>query len=245
VHFSQAGETLPVVLLFAAEFLFGGKLYAPVSFLRRNAVSVGAGASVAYIFIMLLPELENAGDVFRQSTSHMELLYQGKYGLNLAIMTGFLVFYGLEEIVAEKRSAESEPGTGLIFWTHMGGFGSYSGLVCYLLVRSLESGKSSLFIYVIAMGLHFLLCSQSLRAEHGAGYDRVGRWLLAACSVGGWLVGMLLDLPKPLVVILFGLVTGSVLANTMIMELPRDQKGKFIPFLAGAVAYAALLILFN
>jgi len=244
--FSEAGHTLPAVLLFAAIFFFGGRLHAPINIVRRNALSLGAGASVAYIFIMLLPELEKAGEVFRSVTTHLALPYQGQYGLHLATMFGFLIFYGLEEMVAGRQGEETdEAATGEAFWAHIAGFGSYAGVTSYLLIRSLEEGGSSLLVYAIAMGLHFLLCSHSLREEHGARYDHVGRWLLAACSLGGWLIGLLLDLPKPMVVILFGLIAGGVLVNTMIMELTRNQKGKFIPFLIGAVVYAALLIVFS
>jgi hypothetical protein len=161
-------------------------------------------------------------------------------------MIGFLIFYGLEQMMASERNIEGEwaSSTGVVFWTHMGGFGSYAWITSYLVVRSLESGEGSLFVYAFAIGLHFFLVSHSLNEEHGIGYDRIGSWLLAGCSLGGWLCGVLLDLPKPVVVILFGLVAGGVLVNTMLMELPRDQKGKFFPFLSGAVAYAALIILF-
>lgn len=81
MHFSEAGQTLLVVLLFAAVFLFGGKLHAPVGVIRRNVISVGAGVSITYIFIQLLPELENAGAVFRRATTHLALPCQGQYGL--------------------------------------------------------------------------------------------------------------------------------------------------------------------
>jgi hypothetical protein len=213
--------------------------------MRRNAVSLGAGASVAYLFIQLLPELENAGTVFRDATSHLALPYQGQYGLHLATMLGFLIFYGLDEMVSGKEGDEPESSTGFSFWAHMAGFGSYSWITSYLLVRSLDKGDSSLLIYSIAMGLHFLLCAHSLREDHGVCYDRIGSKLLAVCSLGGWFSGFLLPLPKHVAVILFGIVAGGVLVNTMLMELPRHQKGKFVPFLIGAAAYATLLIVFT
>jgi len=234
-----AGQTFLVVLLFSSIFLYGGRLYAPVSIVRRNAVSLGAGASVAYIFMQLLPELDNAGTVFHRTVSHQALPYEGQYALQLATMVGFLVFYGLDEMLpvtgVEKISREA-------FWAHMAGFGSYAWIVSYLLVRSLESSEGSLIVYAVAMGLHFLLCAHSLQEDHGKEYDRIGRWLLASCSLGGWACGLLLPLPKPVVVLLFGIVAGGVLVNTMIMELPRHQEGKFIPFLIGATLYSALLI---
>jgi hypothetical protein len=223
----------------------GGRLHAPVSIVRKNAVSLGAGASVAYLFIQLLPELENAGNVFRGATSHLALPYHGQYGLHLATMLGFLVFYGLDEMVSGKEDDATESSPGFSFWAHMVGFGSYAWITSYLLVRSLDKGDSSLLIYAIAMGLHFLLCAHSLREDHGISYDRIGSRLLAVCSLGGWLCGLLLPLPKHVAVILFGIVAGGVLVNTMLMELPRHQKGKFVPFLIGAAAYAALLIVFT
>jgi hypothetical protein len=160
-------------------------------------------------------------------------------------MLGFLIFYGLDEMVSGKEDIDPESSTGFSFWAHMVGFGSYSWITSYLLVRSLDKGDSSLLIYSIAMGLHFLLCAHSLREDHGVSYDRIGNKLLAACSLGGWLCGLLLPLPKHVAVILFGIVAGGVLVNTMLMELPRHQKGKFVPFLIGAAAYAALIIVFT
>jgi hypothetical protein len=245
MHLDGALKTLPSVLLFAGMFLFGARLHAPVSALRRNAISLGAGASVAYIFIMLLPELEGAGVVFRDATTQMALPYQGQYGLHLATMFGFLIFYGLDEMVSVKRGEGIEPSADEAFWAHMAGFGSYAWITSYLLVRSLEDGERSLLIYAVAMGLHFLLCAHSLHEDHESVYVRIGSRLLAGCSLGGWLTGVVLDLSKPVVIVLFGIIAGGVLVNTMIMELPRNQKGKFIPFLIGAVAYAALLIVFN
>jgi hypothetical protein len=242
--FVEALNTVPLVLLFAAVFLFGSKLHAPVSIVRRNALSLGAGASVAYIFVQLLPELENAGAVFRHTTSHLALPYQGRYALHIATMFGFVLFYGLDEMVAFKRHTEAEASIGEGFWAHMAGFGSYVWITSYLLVRSLEKGESSLLIYALAMGLHFLLCAHSLHEDHGVAYDHVGRWLLVVCSLVGWLCGVFWELPKSTVVILFGIVAGGVLVNTVLMELPRHQKGKFVPFLIGATAYAALLIVF-
>lgn len=75
--FSESGQTLLAALYFATIFLFGSRHHAPVSLVRRNAISLGAGASVTYIFIQLLPELESAGAVFRATTSLLPLPTRG------------------------------------------------------------------------------------------------------------------------------------------------------------------------
>jgi len=45
------------------------------------------------------------------------------------------------------------------------------------------------------------------------------------------------------VVVLFGFVTGAVIMNSMIMELPREKEGKFGAFLLGGITDTVLLLL--
>jgi hypothetical protein len=40
-----------------------------------------------------------------------------------------------------------------------------------------------------------------------------------------------------------GLVSGSVVMNSMVMELPREKEGRFWPFVFGALVYTLLLAL--
>ena len=39
------------------------------------------------------------------------------------------------------------------------------------------------------------------------------------------------------------LVSGGVVMNSMVMELPTEKDGRFWPFVTGAVAYTGLLLL--
>ena len=58
-----------------------------------------------------------------------------------------------------------------------------------------------------------------------------------------WLIGVMIDLPQPVVILLFGFVSGGVVSVTGIVELLKGKEGKFIPFLTGAFSYAALQII--
>jgi len=40
-----------------------------------------------------------------------------------------------------------------------------------------------------------------------------------------------------------GLISGGVVMNSMVMELPTEKDGRFWPFVTGAAAYTALLLL--
>ena len=93
------------------------------------------------------------------------------------------------------------------------------------------------------MGLHFLALDHALGREHGNLYARPGRQILAAAVLAGWLCGVLAELSKPVVLTLLGLVSGGVVMNSMIMELPSEKEGRFGAFCAGAGAYAMLLLL--
>jgi hypothetical protein len=125
---------------------------------------------------------------------------------------------------------------------HIGGFALYAGLISYLMVRSIEERAIPVLLYGIAMGLHFLSTGHSLHREHARMYDVCGRWALALAVPAGWVCGVLVELPKQVAITLLGLVSGGVVMNSMIAELPGERDGRFVPFSIGAAAYAVLLL---
>jgi len=100
-------------------------------------------------------------------------------------------------------------------------------------------------LYAVAMGLHFLGIDHTLSREHNVDYPRVGRFVLAGAAVAGWAFAMLMEFSKPVVITAFGFVSGGVLMNSMITELPREETALFWPFLLGAAGYSALLVLIH
>jgi len=68
--------------------------------------------------------------------------------------------------------------------------------MAYLLVDSLEETRGSIGLYAVAIAFHFLAVDHSLRSEHGAAYERIGRYVLAGSSVLGWGAGLLFALPQ-------------------------------------------------
>jgi len=229
-------------LLFAATFLVGGRLHPPRLLIpdHRTLVSFGAGMSVAYVFVHLMPELHGVRIAFAERTS-LPLRYEGMAIYFLALV-GFLGFYGLDHLRAHLRRS-SDPGeAGSAFKLHVGGFAAYVWLMGYLLVHNLEETSASAALYAVAIAFHFLSVNHAMGDEHGAAYERFGRFVLAGASLLGWGFGLLVALPHSVLALLMAFVSGAIIMNSTIMELPSEKDGRFLPFLAGGLAYGVILI---
>ncbi|KAB1190546.1 hypothetical protein GJR96_16405 [Haloferax sp. MBLA0076] len=236
-------ESLPIVatlsaLALAAVHLLIGQGVDTETGPGRSALSAAGGAAVAYVFVLLLPEVAHfaAGD---PRVSAGSLTEEAIYGVALA---GFVVFYGLEVLVARGTDEQYESPPA-VFWGYISVFALYSGLIGYLLFHQELPGAINLLLYAVAMGLHFSITDHGIRRHLGRQYDRVGRWVLAGATLAGAAVG-LATLGRPLVITgLFAFVSGGLILNVIKEELPHPRRGRFLSFLGGAVAYTLVVAL--
>jgi len=244
---SREIEYFLAALVFVLIFMFGGHLRVTRKGWRRASISASAGASVAYVFVHLLPDLEEASKSFAQATASRSFSLAGSH-VYLAALLSFIVFYGMEHLIKWSHQPEnlenSEGAANMqVYLIHIVGFGLYSALVCYMMVRGQEMSTAAIALYAVAMGLHFLSLDHSLLEAHGKRYLQSGRFILAAAVLVGWGFGELYEIPKALSATLMGLVAGGVIMNSMLTELPKEKEGKFWPFLGGAAAYAVIMLL--
>ena len=246
----MGSTSLLVALLFAAIFLFGGRMaYRPGQRGRRRFLSFAAGISVAYIFVHVLPALQVIRELQTQSPTDFKMLFP-EYSVYLWTMAGFLVFYGLETMAAGPRRgtanrADDDGGAAPWQpWVHIGGFALYAWLLTYLMVWS---GKSSLALclYAVAMGMHIFPITSNLSSHYQAVYDRRGAYLPALASLAGWASALTLKIPNLILFNLFAFVAGGVVVNAAMAELPKEGEGRYWSFLAGATVYTALLLLLS
>jgi hypothetical protein len=240
-------ETLLAAIGFVAIFLLGAKLRVTRKGWRRASVSASAGATVAYVFIHLLPEVGEASSKFVEATQDRSFSL-GDAHVYLAALASFVIFYGLEHLVNWSHESpqvpESEETSKTpVYLIHIGGFALYATMVCYMMARGEEMTAVAIALYAVAMGLHFLSIDHALVEEHGPRYLKSGRYILALAVMAGWGCGLLFEIPKPVGATVMGLVAGGVIMNSMIMELPQEKKGKFWPFVLGAAFYAAIMLL--
>jgi hypothetical protein len=233
---------LAAISLLACTFIFGMYLRGPFADAPRRVLSAAAGVSVAYVFLRALPEMSEAQNVFTRVTFNRGLPFP-EHRVYTAALAGFLLFYGLENMISRSGSGERGEGEAAGRFTYklqLGGFAAYCGLVGYLMVH--QQSLPTL-LYLIAMALHFLAVNHSFEREYGSTYDRSGRWILASAVLVGGFAGIFTSMSEELLATLLGFNSGGVVINSMVMELPTEKEGRFWYFCLGAVGYSLLLLL--
>lgn len=238
---------LPFVFAIALALvhIFAGKLLFLETIPRSRWLSLAGGASVAYVFIHIFPEL-NQGQVTLQRVDNAIVNYL-EHHVYLMALLGFGIFYGLERVATASRQEKQKQGSGdstteEVFWLHISSFAVYNALIGYLLLHREEPGVWSLLVFFVAMALHFLVNDFGLRDHHKHSYRRIGRWVLAASVLVGWAIGRATEISEPAIAVLFAFLAGGIILNVLKEELPEERESRFWAFAAGATTYAALLL---
>ncbi len=238
---------IPLTALLAAGLalihLYSGRLRFLDVMPRSRWLSAAGGISVAYVFVHLLPDLAEEQETIREAAG--EGFNFLEYHVYLVALIGLAVFYGLEQSAktSRRRSAGDEDSTEAgVFWLHIASFTVYDALIGYLLLHREEPGVWSLILFAFAMGVHFVVNDYGLRRDHKGTYDRIGRWVLAAGILAGWVVGLFFEVSEAAIAVLFGFLAGGVIMNVLKEELPEDHESRFWAFALGAAAYAVILL---
>ena len=232
--------TALIAIGLALTHLFCGKLrFAPIP--RNRWLSAASGVSVAYVFVHILPELNQHQVVLKQVESGV--ISYLEHHVYLIALLGLTVFYGLERIanLSRQRGEEDVTSPG-VFWLHIGSFSIYNALIGYLLLHREQPGITNLLLFSCAMALHFAVNDSGLREHHKHIYDRIGRWILAAAIIVGWVLGSATEIGKTAIAVLFAFLAGGIVLNVLKEELPEERESRFWAFALGAGIYTALLL---
>jgi len=231
-----------VAVVFAAMFMAGGRIYPTRALFRDEAslVSFSAGIALAYVFIHVMPELNTARDTFLQVTLVPHVFAGG--GVYFVALLGFLFFYSMDQLNPWTRSAKAHAAPSPGFDLKLAGFAGYVCLISYLLVNNLENSALASGAYALAMAVHLLTFDHAFRRERGESYARRGHLLLAAAALVGWGLGVAIAAPRGGLALMLAFLSGGVIVNTAILELPTSASGAMWPFVVGAVIYGGLLI---
>jgi len=235
--------SLAAIVALALVHVFVGKLRFLEGTPRSAWLSVAGGVSVAYVFVHLLPELNEAQETLAGGLEFLE------HHVYLLALVGLVLFYGLERAAATaRRRGRLTEGEGVassgVFWLHVGSFAAYNALIGYLIhERGEGEGQRSLALFAIAMGLHFVVNDYGLREHYRNDYDRIARWVFASALVLGWAIGFSGTVSEEARSILLAFLAGGVVLNVLKEELPEERESRFWAFVIGAAGYTALLLM--
>lgn len=232
--------TFLAAVALAGLHLIGGRLKFLDVVPRSRWLSIAGGVAVAYALLHLLPELHEHTQVFAGVEGRKRpLAEQLVYVLTLV---GLVTFYGLERVARHARGhPDPESVAPTVFWLHVASYAVYNALIGYLLVREQRSGQSML-LFTIGIGLHFVVNDYGLQHHHRQRYRLVGRWILGAAILLGWLIGQLTEIHEAVTASIVAFLAGGILLNTFKEELPEERESRYWAFAAGAFGYAALLL---
>lgn len=237
--------SLVAIIALALVHVFVGRLRILEGTPRSAWLSIAGGVSVAYVFVHLLPEL-NEAQVALEGALAEELAFL-EHHVYLLALVGLALFYGLERAAVTARRRPRPAGEKVaspgIFWLHVISFAAYNALIGYLIQeRGEDEGNQPLMLFAIAMGLHFVANDYGLRGHYRGQYDRIARWVFAAAVLLGWMIGLTGTISEEARSTLLALLAGGVVLNVLKEELPEERESRFWAFAIGAAAYTALLL---
>ncbi|WP_207956223.1 hypothetical protein [Rubrobacter marinus] len=102
--------------------------------------------------------------------------------------------------------------------------------------------SQGLLLFFLAMALHFVVNDHGLREQHKSAYRRVGRWVLSAAILLGWMLGLLVEVPEFVVAAITAFLAGGTVLNVLKEELPEERESRFWAFALGVALYATILL---
>jgi hypothetical protein len=209
---------------------------------RHRWQALSAGVAMAYVFVNVMPELEEHRPIVASSV--MWTLLDAEKRIYLWALAGFVAFAGLSRLRLAHRANGARPvGAGIVYWGAMTGWGIYMMLIGYLMLHREDASMLSLWLFVLAMGLHILMMDNQLVERFEGIYEPRGRVLLLSCLILGWALGCVDALPESFTSRLFAFVVGGVVITSAHEELSFEEGGRFGWFVGGAAVYATLLML--
>jgi hypothetical protein len=238
--------TLLTILVLALVHLVAGTTAALGLRWGSRALSAASGVSVAYVFLDLMPDLAEQQTLIEKIGSFPGL----ERHLYILALVGLTVSLWVETASRESRRRHRAGGgpdqTGTAtFWLSILSFVVLDAAIGYAVASPGDRAVEPLWMFALAMGLHFVANDHSLIEHHGDRYQRVGRWLLVAGLISGWLVGTLpaVDIRPDILALVLAYIAGGTIMNILRHELPdTDRSADVVAFAAAASVYGGLLL---
>lgn len=197
----------------------------------RMVNSFAGGMAATYIFLQLLPEVDEGHAV----VGNMVYLF---------VLIGFVTYYGIEKYIHHSKTVTGGDHHGLRFRLLLRRYWFYN----WLMIFGLPDGPGASVVHValitLAMGMDLVHGDYSLGSEYPQQYDRWGRFAIASAPLVGLACRIYLR-PEAEVVkdIMTAFLAGSIVYSVFRSELPHPEKASFRWFSIGIIGYTLLVVL--
>ncbi|MCW4022883.1 MAG: hypothetical protein ACOWW1_09310 [archaeon] len=237
---------IPALYFMLIHFL-SPKIYQEFKQHKKKIFSLFGGIAAAYVFVDLLPKLEQAQD-------HIRNLFQGLpnfvYSVAAPSMAflGFMIFFGIEHLaISSQEKNEMENNDSIsnrkTFAVHLGNILFINLIVGYLLRFEAELGTFALALYSIILSLHFITLDESMEDHYSKDYTSFGRYVAGLAPLVGWVLSVFFPENQSEGYIILAVVTGAVLFNSIKNEIPSTTESNVKMFFVGASITAITLFI--
>lgn len=229
-------QTSEIIILFIIACSFAlMHIYLPRFFNKTQSTllfsaSFGGGLAITYVFLQLLPELDNSREIAGNSIHFVTLL-------------GFMVFFVMEH-VAFRLSEKTRTTHEIVhysFFIRLTFTWLYNWLLAFTLLEYVHESLFSTLIYLLVLIVHVMHNDHALHKHNPQHYMQWGRYSLALAPLLGWLASIMLTTNQLIAELLIATLAGFVIFRVFNEELPKQQHTNIKVFIAGVVISAMLL----
>ena len=208
-------------------------------------ISFSAGASVAYVFIHVFPEISILQQQLNSTPNHH---YNGQFfsqPLYLTALAGLCLPYLLDTLelnYVENQSKHHRRVHYGIFAKKTGLYIFYNAMLAYMIVRRHGEGVLNMKLIVVALSLHFIVINANFIELYETLFIKYTRWFAALGLLVGAIIGATLNLSGYILPYLFALIGGMITYIALKEELPKTRHRAPFHFLSGVALYALLTL---
>lgn len=242
----QPLPSLLVVILLALVHLFAWRLDFLRGARRSRWLSLAGGVGVGYVFAHILPELAEIQRRIHETHAHPGPFW--RRFLYLVALAGLAIFYGIERSAKRTRRENGEQtgrqvASRWVFVLHTAVMACYAAFIGYLVIREESRSLMALGILFVVLAVHLASNDRALEHDYQEMYLRVGRWVIAAAIVIGWIVGYATAVHPLAFAVCLAVIAGGIIFTAIKEELPPERDSRVMPFLAGMAVTAGTLVL--
>jgi hypothetical protein len=237
-------------LVFSIINFFSFRIRSYVGQNRQRMFSLFSGITAAFVFLDLLPSIQQSSQSLTQlSNSDFVVLYED--AIFLVVFLGFLLFFSLECIAKSRVEANGDTDkkqapSKTVYYIHYASLLLLQFILSFSLLFEYQNGIFGGVLFVFAVSLHLLASDNSLQETYPSLHGKNGRYFAAVIPLLGAVFSVIFPEKVLEASVLLAFISGAILYQSIRSEIPTvNRRSSLALFLAGALFYAAILIIYE